>query len=342
MKSPGPSPAVPLTLASLVEIGALLPQKVGSTPLTTPVNWPEGETAGRRDVSVTKVKNEVLSQYEQRRPYELQWMLWKAAVQLGYSSYQHPVTHEIISVAHTDKEKPAGSDVPVCRVKGREFYPFQSRRYGNLGGATSGQEPQTDAKSSSWSSSCSSSSFSSDGVAGSPIPFRAEEAHTREALHSLDPTGSSSTFALPQVTLSFPSAGQKMSDIQRGFTLTTPFSIAEMTPERAQAILDLPSYAQSHQMNLEANSHRRTCYKDPTTGCLVLTSNYLSQFPNCGGEFCKHCPHGGCCRQGDRIDSGSDSDEEEPAGSGEDDWWSGSSDSSLSIASLFDEFGAEE
>lgn len=130
-----------------------------------------------------------------------------------------------------------------------------------------------------------------------------------------------------------------MNEVQRGYSLTTPFSLSEMPPERAGEILNLPSYAQSHQMNLEAMERERSCYKDPVTGCLVLTSGFLQKFPNCGGELCKHCPHGIVCSRmngADRYfgDDSSDDDEEGDEGSDED-WWNSSD--SLSVASIFDE-----
>lgn len=134
--------------------------------------------------------------------------------------------------------------------------------------------------------------------------------------------------------------GCSLNDVQKGYILTTPFSLSEMTPDRARVILNLPSYAQSHQMNLEAIERERTCYKDPVTGCLVLTSSFLEKFPNCGGELCRHCPHGIVCSRLNgagvgHLDDESTDEEEDGADRSDEDWWNSSD--SLSVASIFDE-----
>ncbi|KAK7195199.1 hypothetical protein NESM_000444900 [Novymonas esmeraldas] len=56
-----------------------------------------------------------------------------------------------------------------------------------------------------------------------------------------------------------------------------PFTIAELTTGAAADVLRLPRYAQTHEMNRLAGQRRRTCYRDPHTGCLVHTSYYHSE-----------------------------------------------------------------
>lgn len=87
------------------------------------------------------------------------------------------------------------------------------------------------------------------------------------------------------------------SPLLAGYTLTRPFTLAELTPAAAQELLHLPFYAQAHELNRLAGLRERTCYQDPYTNCLILTSYFLKRLPHCYGEYCKHCPHGELCQR---------------------------------------------
>lgn len=89
----------------------------------------------------------------------------------------------------------------------------------------------------------------------------------------------------------------EMSPLVSGYSATVPFGISELAPEKVAALLQQSYYVLAHEMNYLACQHQRTCYHDPITSCLVLTSLFLSQFPSCYGEYCRHCPHDGRCHE---------------------------------------------
>ncbi|KPA76438.1 hypothetical protein ABB37_07762 [Leptomonas pyrrhocoris] len=82
-----------------------------------------------------------------------------------------------------------------------------------------------------------------------------------------------------------------------GYTLTRPFTLAELPPAAAQGVLSLPYYAKAHELNRLAGLRGRTCYQDPYTHCLILSSYFLERLPHCYGEYCRHCPHGEVCQR---------------------------------------------
>eukprot|EP00796_Vickermania_ingenoplastis_P004274 gene4274-3091_t len=306
--------AVALTLPMLVETGCLR----ATDPLTA--DWPEDETVGRVLPAAAKVKADILSLYDQRKPYELQWLLWRAASHFGFSAYQDPVTNDIVAVAVPQSTE--GHPFIVAKahqhvhnrmsrsqiLKEQDLHPFQSRNAVNHFNTLSMDEASHWVElSGSPSTSSSSSSTSEHWTLGHP----------------------SNTDA-PEVHISGPA--EPVNSVQRGYALTPPLTVTELPEDQSRELCRLPSYVQAHQMNLEANLRGRTCYKDPVTGCLVLASAFLSRFSSCGGEFCKHCPHGGLCRRGADVmsDSVSTDASSQPSGSG---WWS-SSDSSVSIGFL--------
>lgn len=82
-----------------------------------------------------------------------------------------------------------------------------------------------------------------------------------------------------------------------GYSLTCPFTLAELPAAEAAAVLQQPFYAQAHELNRLAGLRGRSCYQDPHTHCLILTSLFLEGLPHCYGEYCKHCPHGEICQR---------------------------------------------
>lgn len=102
------------------------------------------------------------------------------------------------------------------------------------------------------------------------------------------------TAAAGAPVLGFQSPG---NPLLAGYTDTRPFAMTELAPSSAADLLRLPYYAQAHEMNRLAAERGRSCYQDPHTGCLVLTSLFLSRLPHCYGEACAHCPHGEGCQR---------------------------------------------
>jgi hypothetical protein len=94
-----------------------------------------------------------------------------------------------------------------------------------------------------------------------------------------------------------PSTSQQSNPLLAGYSLTSPFSLAELPLAEAEELLRLPYYAQAHELNRLAGLRGRSCYQDPYTSCLILTSLFLESLPHCYGEYCKHCPHGEVCQR---------------------------------------------
>ncbi|KPI89687.1 hypothetical protein ABL78_1180 [Leptomonas seymouri] len=91
--------------------------------------------------------------------------------------------------------------------------------------------------------------------------------------------------------------GNSLNPLLAGYTRTRPFTLAELSPAEAQELLRLPFYAQAHELNRLAGLRSRTCYQDPYTSCLRLTSYFLDELSHCYGEQCMHCPHGEVCER---------------------------------------------